>query len=139
MLFFHCRPFRKPTAKNDCKLRWAHQFSSLSAWNSSTPTDWLWVNRVTGLLGEQLLCYWVNSYWVNRVTGILGTSAEVPQHITNFCPTEQGMYRMIHKTVKHFMEPEGSLPHSQATATCTCPGPAQSSPHTHIPPHGDQS
>ena len=32
----------------------------------------------------------------------------------------------------HFMEPEGSLPHSQAPATCPCPGPAQSSPHTHI-------
>ena len=31
------------------------------------------------------------------------------------------------------MEPEGSLPHSQASATCPYPGPAQSSPHTHIP------
>ena len=38
-----------------------------------------------------------------------------------------------------FMEPEGSLPHSQASATCPCPGPAQSSPHTHIPPSGDPS
>ena len=27
------------------------------------------------------------------------------------------------------MEPEGSSPHSQASATCPCPGPAQSSPH----------
>ena len=27
------------------------------------------------------------------------------------------------------MEPEGSLPHSQASATCPYPGPAQSSPH----------
>ena len=32
------------------------------------------------------------------------------------------------------MEPEGSLPHSQASATCPYPGPAQSSPHTHINP-----
>ena len=32
------------------------------------------------------------------------------------------------------MEPEGSLPHSQASATCPYPVPAQSSPHTHIPP-----
>ena len=37
------------------------------------------------------------------------------------------------------MEPEGSLPHSQASAICPCPGPAQSSPHTHIPPLGDPS
>jgi hypothetical protein len=38
-----------------------------------------------------------------------------------------------------FMEPEVSLPHSQASATCPYPGPAQSSPHTHIPPPGDPS
>ena len=38
-----------------------------------------------------------------------------------------------------FMETEGSLPHSQASAICPCPGPAQSSPHTHIPPPGDPS
>ena len=30
-----------------------------------------------------------------------------------------------------FMEPEGSLPHSQASATRPYPGLAQSSPHTH--------
>ena len=35
------------------------------------------------------------------------------------------------------MEPEGSLPHSQESATFSYPGPAQSSPHTHIPPPGD--
>ena len=35
--------------------------------------------------------------------------------------------------------PEGSLPHSQASATCLYPGPAQSSPYTHIPPPGDPS
>ena len=38
-----------------------------------------------------------------------------------------------------FMELEGSLPHSQASATCSCPGPAQCSPHTHIQPPGDPS
>ena len=27
-------------------------------------------------------------------------------------------------------------PHSQASATCLYPGPAQSSPYTHIPPPG---
>ena len=31
------------------------------------------------------------------------------------------------------MEPEGSLPHSQASANRPYPGPGQSSPHTHIP------
>jgi len=34
------------------------------------------------------------------------------------------------------MEPEGSLPYSQASATYPYPGPTQSSPHTHIPPPG---
>jgi hypothetical protein len=37
-----------------------------------------------------------------------------------------------------FHETEGSLPHSQASATCLYPGPAQSSLHTHIAPPGDQ-
>ena len=31
------------------------------------------------------------------------------------------------------MEPEGSLPHSQASATCPYPEPARSSPYPHIP------
>ena len=37
------------------------------------------------------------------------------------------------------MEPQGSLPHSQASATRPYPGSAQSSPYTHIPPAGDPS
>jgi len=36
-------------------------------------------------------------------------------------------------------EPEGSLLHSQASATYPYPGPAQSSPYTHIPLTGDPS
>ena len=43
------------------------------------------------------------------------------------------------KKSPHFTEPEGSLPHSQTSATCLYPGPAQSSPYTHIPPPGDTS
>ena len=43
------------------------------------------------------------------------------------------------KKVPHFTEPEGSLPHSQASANCLYLGPAQSSPYTHIPPPGDPS
>jgi len=35
------------------------------------------------------------------------------------------------------MEPEGSLPHSQASAARPSPGLAQSSPHAHNPPPGD--
>ena len=37
------------------------------------------------------------------------------------------------------MEPEISLPHSQASATCPYPGSALCSPHKHIPPPGDPS
>ena len=37
------------------------------------------------------------------------------------------------------MEPEGLLPHSQASATRPYPGPAQSSPYTHILLPGDPS
>ena len=35
--------------------------------------------------------------------------------------------------------PQGSLPHSQASATCLYPGPNQSSPYIHIPPPRDPS
>ena len=37
------------------------------------------------------------------------------------------------------MEPESPLPHSQASANCLYPGPAQYSPYTHILPPGDAS
>ena len=37
------------------------------------------------------------------------------------------------------MEPEGSLPHSQVSATCPYPEPALSSPQPHIPLPEDPS
>ena len=59
----------------------------------------------------------------------------------------RGVYRILvgkpegkkSRNFPHFMEPECSLPHSQASAMCPYPGPAQSSPRTHIPPPGDPS
>jgi len=39
----------------------------------------------------------------------------------------------------HFMEPEGSLPHSQVSATYPNPEPDQSSPCPHIPLPEDPS
>ena len=39
----------------------------------------------------------------------------------------------------HFMEPEGSLPYSQAPATCPYPEPARSSPYPDIPLPEDPS
>ena len=39
----------------------------------------------------------------------------------------------------HFMEPEGSLPHSQVPATCPYAEPARSSPYPHIPLPEDPS
>ena len=38
----------------------------------------------------------------------------------------------IPRNSPHFMEPEGSLPHSQVPATCPYPEPARSSPCPHI-------
>ena len=43
------------------------------------------------------------------------------------------------KKFPHFMEPEGSLPHSQASATRPYPGLAQSTQHTYNPLPGDPS
>ena len=39
----------------------------------------------------------------------------------------------------NFMEPEGSLPHSQVPATCPYPEPARYSPYPHIPLPEDTS
>ena len=39
----------------------------------------------------------------------------------------------------HFMEPEGSVAHSQVPATCPCPEPTRSSPYPHIPLSEDPS
>ena len=39
----------------------------------------------------------------------------------------------------HFMEPESSLPYSQAPATCPCPEPNPSSPHNPLPLPEDPS
>ena len=39
----------------------------------------------------------------------------------------------------HFMEPEGSLPHSQVPATCPYPESARSSTYPHIPLPEDPS
>ena len=55
-----------------------------------------------------------------------------PSWEANWFPASQEIPRI-------FMEPEGSSPHSQASATCPYPGPAQYRPHTHIPPPEDPS
>jgi hypothetical protein len=44
---------------------------------------------------------------------------------------EQSSFREANKNSPHFMESEGSLPHSQAPATSPHPEPDQSSPFTH--------
>ena len=38
-----------------------------------------------------------------------------------------------------FLEPEGSLPHSQVPTTCPYPEPARTSPYLHIPLPEDPS
>ena len=43
------------------------------------------------------------------------------------------------KKFPHFMEPEGSSPHTQAQATCPYPELAPSSPHTHPHPTSQRS
>jgi hypothetical protein len=52
---------------------------------------------------------------------------------------EANWFAASQKNSPRFMEPEGSLPHSQAPATYPYPEPAQSSPHTHIPLPEDPS
>jgi len=54
-------------------------------------------------------------------------------------PWEANCFAASQEIPRIFIESEGSLPHSQASATCPYPGPAQFSPRTHILPPGDPS
>jgi len=61
--------------------------------------------------------------WSERITYLLTYSTvQSPSWEANWFAASQEILRI-------FMEPEGSLPHSQVSATCPCPGPAQSSPN----------
>ena len=54
-------------------------------------------------------------------------------------PSWEANWFAASQEIPRILRNEGSLPHSQATATCLYPGPAQFSPYTHIPPPGDPS
>ena len=79
--------------------------------------------------------------WISYQVQILQVAVSVVPLLTPRCRVlpEQLTGLQLLKKFPHFMEPEGSLPHSQTSATCLYRGPAQSSPHTHIPPPGDSS
>jgi hypothetical protein len=52
--------------------------------------------------------------------------------------SETNRFSACHE-IPYFMEPEGSLPHSQVPATFPYPEPARSVPHPHIPLPEDPS
>jgi hypothetical protein len=54
-------------------------------------------------------------------------------HNTTECPVQKKNLTVLSQSRNspHFVEPEGSLPHLQALATCPCPEPDQSSPCPH--------
>jgi len=47
--------------------------------------------------------------------------------------SEANRFSATQEIPRIFLEPESSLPHSQAPATCSYPEPARSSPYPHIP------
>ena len=67
------------------------------------------------------------------------TSSNLLYKINSFLPTPRSTALLEKLTASHlvkkfpaFMEPEGSLPHSQVPSTCPYPEPARSSPYTRI-------
>jgi hypothetical protein len=48
-------------------------------------------------------------------------------------PLEANWFAAIQEILCNFMEPEGSLLHSQVLTTCLYPEPAPFSPYPHIP------
>ena len=83
-------------------------------------------------------------YGQEPTTGPYHDPDESSQHILTYSMVqspswEANWFAATQEIPLIFMEPEGSLPHSQTSATCPYAVPAQSSPHTHIPPPGDPS
>ena len=60
------------------------------------------------------------------------STVQSPSWVANWFAASQEIPRISRN-------PQGSLPHSQPSATCLYPGPAQSSPYTHITPPEDPS
>ena len=93
---------------------------------------------------QRLRCFMVLILFLSAAQDAFGAEGEKKNNtylLTPWCRVllEKLTGLQLVKNSPHFTEPEGSLPHSQASATCLCPGPAQSSPYTHIPPPGDPS
>jgi hypothetical protein len=81
-------------------------------------------------------------YYISYLKYLLCLLSVCIQHFTYLPPLvltlwssvlQRGHKLCSHSVVsQHFMEPEGSLPHSQELSTCTYPGTDQSSPHRPI-------
>ena len=89
---------------------------------------------------------WRGNWRMEWVASTFHTTSEhgvsiITYLLTPWCRVllEQLTVLQLVKKFPHFTELEGSLPHSQAYATCLYPGPAQSSPYSHIPHPGDPS
>ena len=63
----------------------------------------------------------------------------ISYHTYIYLLTPWGKVLLEKLKLKHFMEPDGSLTHSQVPATCFYPEPDQSSPCPHIPLPDDPS
>ena len=89
-------------------------------------------------------CLLTRLWFIPPVAGILQQTLWAPSHMTSYLLT----YSMVQSPsweANWFAASQQiplisrTLPHSQASATCLYPGPAQSSPYTHIPLSGDPS
>jgi len=77
------------------------------------------------------ICLWLNSTARNI------WNVTLFQRLLTYCMVqspswEANWFAASQQIPRIFTEPKGSLLHSQASSTCPYPGPAQSSPHTHI-------
>ena len=91
-------------------------------------------------LGVSLFIWYINSYTAtDRRETFLGHFFLFYTHsMEQNSSWEVTSYQLV-KKVPAFKEPEGSLPHSQMSATCPYPGPHRSSPCPHIPLPDDPS
>ena len=113
------------------------RWGSGSCKNSSRATNA--AGTATKYIGRSRSKPWETEFLAFVLTSVYKTN--LMHLLTPWCRVllEQLTGLQLVKKFPHFTEPERSLPHSQASATCLYPGPAQSSPHTHISPPGDHS
>ena len=100
------------------------------------PKPWKVAQNQTALItaGVLIVCRsWLSNFYRNSVGHIQTLVPLLTCSVAQSPFWEPNRFSASQEIPPHFMEPEGSLPHSQVPATCPYPEPARSSPYVPFP------